>query len=586
MKSIKPLIVMLGGVLPLACFPAWMEQSIKLVQGWNAIHLKVNPYDNACANVFGAGSGDKIESVAWWRPDPTWDGTGASRTDTYYWNPTNEASCTFAQALGDSTYLVKASEATTLRVLGTPVIPSGRIYLGAANLVGMWLENDVFYSEYFRAFSKNLAASPYQTVDPPDSNALHQGDDKSADPSQAIWLQTAGSGIATYMGPVQVSSDSTDKILSWAKTTAVRTLTLKNVTDDEIEVKIDLLDSLDPPAGQGTKAGKIALKRERVDFSAGYARRLYDPMPTSFTTNIAAGATWQLRVRPNLDAMPTAAEGSFYLGILKISTALNEEDPPGAAAIRVGLSAAGNLDALRSPAGLWVGQVALTGVNRAQMLKSAASEWNAEDVQDATQPFQFRLILHAADDGEVKLLKQAFVGSVMKDDMTATVMTDKETARAYRGVYPNAVIRRTSSANFPFMEPLLFTDSLNFMKDGGVMTATFTQKGTAKDNPFYHQFHPNHDSILFNNGKPIWKEDGADGTGDYETWSVTRTVTLKFQGGDPTGAADEDWNRTVCGGIYREEITGLNKTPIIVEGAFRLNKTLDTPNLCSGGVVP
>ena len=174
----------------------------------------------------------------------------------------------------------------------------------------------------------------------------------------------------------------------------------------------------------------------------------------------------------------------------------------------------------------------------------------------------------------------------MKDDMTATVMTDKETARAYRGVYPNAVIRRTSSANFPFMEPLLFTDSLNFMKDGGVMTATFTQKGTAKDNPFYHQFHPNHDSILFNNGKPIWKEDGADGTGDYETWSVTRTVTLKFQGGDPTGAADEDWNRTVCGGIYREEITGLNKTPIIVEGAFRLNKTLDTPNLCSGGVVP
>jgi hypothetical protein len=67
---------------------------------------------------------------------------------------------------------------------------------------------------------------------------------------------------------------------------------------------------------------------------------------------------------------------------------------------------------------------------------------------------------------------------------------------------------------------------------------------------------------------------------------VTRTVTLKFQGGDPTGAADENWNRTVCGGIYREEITGLNKTPIIVEGAFRLNKTLETPTLYSGGVVP
>lgn len=582
----KTLITVLAaGVLPLAASAGWMEQSIKLVRGWNAIHLKVNPYDGSCTNVFGTGSGGKIESVAWWRPDPTWDGTGAARTDTYYWNPTNEAACTFAVALGDSSYLVKASEATTLTVFGTPVIPSGKIYLGAANLVGMWLENDVYFSEYFRAFSDNLAVSPYQSVDPADSYSLHQGDDTSADPSEAIWLQTVGSGIATYMGPVEVASDSTDKILRWTTTTAVRTLALKNVTDEAITVKIDLLDSLDPPAGQGTKSGTIALKQERVDYSAGFAKRVYDPMPTSFTTNIAAGATWKLRIRPNLDAMPATGEGTYYLGILKISTPLNVEEV-GTAAIRVGLSSAGNLDAMRSPAGLWVGQVALTGVNRAQMLKSAASEWDSEDIQDATQPFQFRLILHAADDGEVKLLKQAFIGTGMADDSTATVMTDRETARAYRGVYPNAVIRRTSSANFPFMEPLLFTDSLNFMKDGGVMTATFTQRGTAKDNPFYHPFHPNHDGVAFNNGKPSWKEDGADGTGDYETWGVTRTITLTFQGGDPTGAASEDWNRTVCGGIYREEITGLNKTPIIVQGAFRLNKTLDTPTLYSGGVVP
>ena len=34
-----------------------------------------------------------------------------------------------------------------------------------------------------------------------------------------------------------------------------------------------------------------------------------------------------------------------------------------------------------------------------------------------------------------------------------------------------------------------------------------------------------------------------------------------------------------CGGVYRETITGLGKTPIIVEGAFRLTKTLDTASL-------
>ena len=83
---------------------------------------------------------------------------------------------------------------------------------------------------------------------------------------------------------------------------------------------------------------------------------------------------------------------------------------------------------------------------------------------------------------------------------------------------------------------------------------------------------------MFNNGKPSKKGDGADGTGDYESWSVTRRVSLTFAGSDPLGAND-DWNKTVCGGTYRETITGLNKTPIIVEGAFRLNKTLDTPEI-------
>ena len=52
--------VFLAGLLPAVTTAAWMEQSIKLVQGWNAIHLKVNPYDNTCANLFGDVSGNKI----------------------------------------------------------------------------------------------------------------------------------------------------------------------------------------------------------------------------------------------------------------------------------------------------------------------------------------------------------------------------------------------------------------------------------------------------------------------------------------------------------------------------------------------
>ena len=582
-------LLVLGSValVPQGARAVWCQQSIALKQGWNAVQMRVNPFAYGCDEVFGGGG---VDQVTWWNRDRKDDGTGSTTSDTFAWYARAIEPSTFGSVLGGECYLVHAVAETNLTVVGTPANVKGKLFLGEANLAGLNLplvNCHVSCYDYFRYFG-GKADSPYWKVAQSGSHVKLDAGTELDGGFQSVWLDTVGTGTAIYTGPLEVAFDTTEKIVAWEGSSAACTLTVRNVTDAARQVTIDLVASAAVPQGQGANAGLIRLKSESIDWSSGFARRLYAAQSFPIVTNLAAGATYTVRLRPNLEAMPATSAGD-YLGILTVSDKGAKIDgetrSDGTCYYHWGLKAAGTLAAQKDPAGLWVGSVALTGVNRAQMLTSAASEWNADAIQETTQAFQFRLILHAAADGSVNLLKQALVGSNASDDRQAAVMTDKATAKAYRQKYPAAKIRRVSSANFPFMDPQAFDGAANFLKDGGEMTVSFTQAYDAKDNPFQHQFHPNHDNLAFNNGAPTKKEDGATGTGDYESWNVTRQVKLTFAGTDPTGAANEDWNRTVCGGTYRETITGLNKTPILVEGAFRLYKTLDTQELTHGGVV-
>ena len=586
------LAALVFGLAPWGASAMWTRQEIPLVAGWNAIHVKVNPFDYGCAQVFGGGG---IDQVSWWNRNRRDDGSGTVGSDMYAWYANNVAPSTFGAVLGDERYLVHTVAATNLVIFGTPALPQGEIFLGEQNLVGLNVpDGSVSCFDYFRDLG-DQAATPYWAVSPSNVNQPLSDGDPIGQPSRAIWLQMEGTGSRAYAGPFEVTFDSSEKVLTWEGSTAVRSITVKNVSSVERVLHVALESSLNPPAGQGAKAGDVKVKVESIDWSHGYAQRVYSPLGSSFTTNLAAGATYELRIRPDLDLMP-AASGD-YLGILAISDRGSRIDgetrATGTCLYRLGVKASGQLAASTTPAGLWVGSVALNRVNRAPLLSTSLPEWNIDDLEDATQPFQFRIIVHVADDGTARLLKQAFVGTDAADDATAAVIADKATALEYRKVHPNATIRRVSSANFPYFEPKEFTSPLSFMQDGGRMSVTVNQDYRDKTNPFVHAFHPNHDNVAFNTGRPSWKGDSADGTGDYESWNVDRKITLTFEGTDRTGASGEDWNRTVCGGVYREDITGLTKcavkdgkdTAIVVEGAFRLYKRLDTPEIMSGGVV-
>lgn len=573
-------------MLPHTLSAMWMRQVIPLKSGWNAVCLKVNPVESACDTVFG--SCDAIEVVSWWNRDRADDGTGnVAPGDFRNWYKDNVQPATFARAIGGERYLIKASAAATLTVVGVPARPDGRLYRGEKNLVGFNLDaaqTGTFYSEYFGplAGASLLGVSWCYTVSEENESLLARVSGPVGSADQAVWIDVDGEGELNYMGPLEVTLDTSDAAISWTRSTVARTVTVKNVTDEPKVVTVGLDPSITPPEGQGTLAGLVALSAEEIDWSPGYARRVYRPVTFPIVTNLAAGATFELTLRPDVDRM--APSSGDYLGVLTVSdagsTVKGTISAAGTVMHRIGVSAAGSLAEARNPTGLWVGSVVLSGVNRARMLTSAPStEWREEDIEDAEGDFTFRLIVHVGEDGRARLLKEVYTGSDTEDNSVAALLADRATAKEYRRVHPQARIRRTSSANFPFMTPQLLTGG-EFAVGGAKLGVTLTQLYDDRTNPFVHRFHPQHDNIEFINGVP---RKISETSPSYESWTVVREIELEFLAADPTGGND-DWNRTVVGGIYREHVRGLNKTPIITEGAFRLTKVLDTPEVRQGVV--
>jgi len=588
-------------LLPFGLQAQWMTQRINLSAGWNAIHLKVNPMNTACEAVF---SSPRITEVSWWNRDRISDGTGSAIVDSYNWyrDPSKAEACTFGHVVGDQRYLVYATSAVQLDVIGTPAIPKGIIYLGESNLVGVNVNNLVSagneptYYEYFAPFYYRTPS--WYAVSSSNTAVRLSNSAKIMDASKAVWLDAVGNGmtgIATFTGPFLLTLGNSDKTVNWTDDPNVaRTITVKNISSEARVLRFEHNTSQEPPTGARRRVGNIRLLRETVDWSGGYANYTFVPMSFPFTTNLAAGASFDLRLKPDTSRMAATAAGD-YMSVLVISdkgsTLSGELRPDGTCLYRVGVCASGSLmsDAASSAAGLWVGTVVLGEVNRAKMLSSddaVDGQWDSTRMLDAPHPFQFRLLVHVDGSRNAKILKEVFTAKAGPESETR-LLTDRATAIAFRERYPDGTIRRSASANFPFMPPLALTGG-TFMEGGDTLTATIAQPYDDKTNPFVHSFHPQHDNLAFNNQRPSKLGSGDEGTGEYESWGVTRMVSLTFESEDSAGAASpEAWNRTITGGVYEETVHGLTGVgkPIKTRGVFRLTKVSDVSALTTG-VIP
>ena len=128
MKKINKLAILI--LLPVAAFAMpYVEETMTLANGWNAIYLESTPTNAACADFF---AGAPVERVASYQSDAysstrqiADDGTEIAQKPVSYrvWVPGDAAASTMTALRGGCVYLIYAKDVWTTTFLGVPAAP-------------------------------------------------------------------------------------------------------------------------------------------------------------------------------------------------------------------------------------------------------------------------------------------------------------------------------------------------------------------------------------------------------------------------------------------------------------------------------
>ena len=192
-----------------------------------------------------------------------------------------------------------------------------------------------------------------------------------------------------------------------------------------------------------------------------------------------------------------------------------------------------------------------------------------------------RLLLHVDRFGQVRLLKDVI--QMWKDGTYAPVngsnvttataghyvlVTDDSLIPQFKGVGlrdGELVGRRISSIGFDFDATALPVSGV--FGFGQTLTVSNTLASGFRTNPFYHRYHPDHDNLDAAYQHPV-----------AEAPAVGRKIMLSLDSRYPAnpllpaGAPPPGWGESRVGGTYAEELTGLHKNPILVNGSFELQR--------------
>jgi len=234
------------------------------------------------------------------------------------------------------------------------------------------------------------------------------------------------------------------------------------------------------------------------------------------------------------------------------------------------LKASGGGKASSTPfAGLWVGIARVNKVSMAQMAGTTPKPTGSS--------FPIRFILHVDDTGQVRLLKEVtrmWQDGTLKPDPAGSgyqvmdqpghfvLVTDPSLFDQFKGVEmrgDDIVPVRISTVAYDF--PGTEMEVQGRVALIGNLDVTLVLPIGFPTNPFYHRYHPDHDNLdaEFLNPKP-------------ESYEIRRRIHWRFTEDDPLAIDDPGWGYSILGGVYTEEITGLHKNPIFVEGTFRMQR--------------
>ena len=497
-------------LLPVAASAAHISETMTLANGWNAIYLESTPTNALCAEFF---SGAPVARVASYHSDAysstrqiADDGTEiAQKPLSYYvWLPGDETASTMDTLVGGRVYMVYATNAWSKTFLGVPAAPQQTYRAtsgdaGFMNLVGVSAGPDVSVSA-----KKYFGEGPFGTA----SGAAYQiGGTKTSAPT--FLSLGVGSSPKVQGGKAYALTATKDGewpgVIGFSGVASVdfgpgdfASVTLKNfgTTNHTFSVTID--------ASADATERFPALKR-----------KVRDEHGDESWTNVAEGVSWDVTLAPGaigaqkfaIDRMGMEA-GETYAAVMQIEdqgeTQMRVRIP-----VTVGQKSA---DEAAFPTGLWAGYI---------QMENVSSLTNATPTA-AAGTLRMNVLVHVPESGAPRLLQRVAAGV----DSAGNMRLFKELSSA-KALCENP--RRLSSVMMSVDTPVVAASAHTTF--GDQLQFAWTVDAKARDNPFRHAWHPDHDGKTADySGDVVSGDDLANYVNPVkpELWSVTNTLYLSW----------------------------------------------------------
>jgi hypothetical protein len=550
----KYLIIVIGififlifSIHPLYC--QTIQQTITLEPGWNAVFLEIEPQNNTCTTIF---SPYPVASVWTWNPKTSPveyiqnpEELLPEHEQWLTWYPPERPyayKTNLFSLIGERAYLIQldGQQEISITLEGRPCIPKIDWKADSVNLVGFHVMpgQEPFFSDFFGPSDAHGNDNPqvYWLNDSGRWEQITQLQTTRISHGTAYWIQC--NGVSDYVGPIKVDIEQGNS-LDYGQFLVEQNLHITNEYNKNFDITLEILDTTNNDGTNDIPFSRwIPLPSENAGWSA---------FTETLTQQYQNQETQTIRLAVRRAYLTTPGQ---YESILRVSSNNG---------IQIFIPA--SLTHKAEKTGLWVGTATINQVNNPMRSENPDDPVTITPVPTASE-LSFRIIIHVDANGVVRLLKEIIqMWDPGNDIRTAkfVLITNESLISNYVGAAlrdGQPVGRRISSAVFSFPEPLIMAGSF---LSGNTISCDYEISANDPLNPFKHQFHPDH-------------QQGYD---------IKRIISMEFTDYDPTNInlSVAGWGDSDMGGIYKEEIHGLHKHTLYVEGNFRVHKISDIGEL-------
>ena len=556
-EKMKKSLCLLPVVLCLAAVAApHVKEEMVLTKGWNAVYLEATP-DNPACDAFFADLPAVVGAAAY-RSDADaataqFNASGeeiVQKPVVYLQWIRGEDVSTLKSLAGGSSYLIYATNDVSYTYCGIPTAPrmtwrkvSSSETNEVLNLAGVSITGarSVSPDQYFgegpfgtQAVGREIYAVTGTDVNGPKLEPLKKfGKPLPLNNGQAYALTATRAG--DWPGVIGIVGKAS---VVFGENVNYASVKIKNCGTQEHVFTLRL-------------AGDEAPDPEQFPPLKHQMPRI-DALSAPAFSNVTAASSWTVTLKPDetteqvfaLDRAQLVAD-TAYGALLVI------EEPTSQMRVRLPVSVTPEkADAVKYPTGLWVGEIALSRV-------SGLNDATPTPVTAGGQ-LKMNVMMHVDEQRKVTLLQRVAAGI----DTNGVARLFKDLANVPPEVEG---AKRVSTVMMSVDTPsVLSVDDF-----GGKARFNWTVAPTARDNPFRHAWHPDHD------GKTADYKGSAPNGDEFENysnpikpelWSISNHV--EFVWSDTARTPDE-----TIGGTVTWEVTGLiaNK-PIRSEGTFALKR--------------